>query len=227
MDRRRRSFVMGGLVLALLVLLLALPSPASVMTSPSSLATPRIPPHELSPTPHPVPSGVRTTPTASGQGPSWEANLLSGAAGGLLVFFLTAGLSGVKDRRDAKAAAQVVQDELSAAVNTLIIGQIPGSVPLPKEASAFDTDAFRAYRLLMHRHLTPKKMRSVTAAYRQLAGISVGDLESISQSSRDLIKVDVEKAITALNRHALWRRQRCARVSTLRFRSPITFKPPV
>lgn len=227
MGGRRRSFVMAGLVLALLVSLLAWTTPASVMTSSRSLATPRIPPHELSPTPHPVPSGVRTTPAAPGQGPSWQANLLSGAAGGLLVFFLTVALSGVKDRREAKAAAQVVQDELSAAVTTLISSQIRDSVPLPKEAPAFDTDAFRAYRLLMYRHLVPETMRSVTAAYRQVAGISVGALESLSQPSRNLIRVDVENAVSALNRHALRRRQRCARVSTLRFRSPITFKPPV
>jgi hypothetical protein len=243
----RRPCAMAVIVFALF----AGSTAASVMTAPPSPATPRfdlrwkmsvhqdvaahvprewaiIPPHEWSPTPRPVPSGAHTTQASSSQGISWgtvAVTLLSGAGGFVLGFILTDVSSRAHDRREAKAAAQVVRDELSEAVNTLNIGQIPGAVPLPESASAFDTDAFRTYRLLMQRQLKPNTMRDVTAAYRLLRGISVSVLESFSQETRDAMKEDVSKAISALSIHAPDSLQQSDRVSSIRFRWPISFKP--
>jgi len=170
---------------------------------------------------------THSTPAPSSQGiplGSIAENLATGAAGGLLVFILTELLSRAHDRRDAKTAAQVVRDELSEALPTLDISPIPGAISRPEQGNAFDTEAFRTYRLVMHRELDRETMRKVTAAYRQLTGISVNVLQSCSQDRRNAIKSYVTKAVIALGKYDKGR-QEGVRTRTIRLQSPISLKP--
>jgi hypothetical protein len=208
----RRSSATG---LVALVLLALAPGVASASTVLHSLTTLSV--------------GALKAAGHSSQGVSWGSigsDLASGAGGGLLVLIITVALGRARDRRDAKVAAYVVRDELSAAVNTLTMGRISGAIPLPGEAAAFDTDAYRAYRLLMHRRLALDTMQIVADAYRQLAGVSVSALEELSGHSLDLMKNAANEAVGALATYCRDRSQRSAWAGPIRLQWPITHKSP-
>jgi len=155
---------------------------------------------EIPPTPA---ASKATAGTTSDQGVSWEtigSNLASGAGGGLLVFILTIMVGQRRDRRDSRAAAQAVADELRMAITALDTGRAVAHL-LPADAPAFETEAFREYRLMLYPRLR-KNMSVVVDAYHQLSGVSVGALGVADDASRENIASDVTKAIDHLDRFA-------------------------